>query len=215
MSDIKFFIYFLLSSIIFSKNLRKTNIINNKRNLAASSNLLLEFPKCSTNDDCSNNGECQNGMCKCKKKYVTYIDLKKINKKYEETSEDIDGMLSSSVKMCNYKRKDQLTALMLSIFIGFGSEDFYMGNNDVGAGKFVFYIFCYFLNIGLFLFYMLFKNKRDLLKFIGLFEGIYMALGFIFMILWNLRDWIKIGLNHLQDSKGYPLYSWNDDDNIN
>ena len=67
MSDIKFFIYFLLSSIIFSKNLRKTNIINNKRNLAASSNLLLEFPKCSTNDDYSNNEECQNGMCKCKK----------------------------------------------------------------------------------------------------------------------------------------------------
>ena len=117
--------------------------------------------------------------------------------------------------MCNYKMKDQLTALMLSIFIGFGSEHFYMGNNDVGAGKFVFYIFCYFLNIGLFLFYILFKGKRDLLKFIGLFEGIYMALGFIFMILWNLRDWIKIGLNHLEDSKGYPLYSWNDDDNIN
>ena len=208
MSDIKFFIFFLLSSIIFSKNLRKTNILNNKRNLAASSNLLLEFPKCSTNDDCSNNGECQNGMCKCKKKYVTYIDLKKINKKYEETSEDIDGMLSSSVKMCNYKRKDQLTALMLSIFIGFGSEHFYMGNNDVGAGKFVFYIFCYFLNIGLFLFYMLFKNKRDLLKFIGLFEGIYMGMGFMFMFLWNLRDWIKIGLNHLEDSKGYHLYPW-------
>ena len=35
-----------------------------------------------------------------------------------------------------------------------------------------------------------------------------MGMGFMFMFLWNLRDWIKIGLNHLEDSKGYHLYPW-------
>ena len=42
-----------------------------------------------------------------------------------------------------------------------------------------------------------------------------MALGFLFMFFWNLRDWIKIGLNQIPDSKGFKLYSWNDDENPN
>ena len=213
MSLIKKIILFLLIIESITKNLRKDPKLKNRK-LSTSSNILINFPKCTSDSDCSKNGECKNGRCKCKSRYITHIDLEEINKENLSSNSNIEQTLSGQ-KMCNYKMKDQLTALMLSIFIGFGSEHFYMGNNDVGAGKFVFYIFCYFLNIGLFLFYILFKGKRDLLKFIGLFEGIYMALGFIFMFLWNLRDWIKIGLNHLEDSKGYPLYSWNDDDNIN
>ena len=211
MSLIKKIILFLLIIESITKNLRKDPKLKNRK-LSTSSNILINFPKCTSDSDCSKNGECKNG--RCKSRYITHIDLEEINKENLSSNSNIEQTLSGE-KMCNYKMKDQLTALMLSIFIGFGSEHFYMGNNDVGAGKFVFYIFCYFLNIGLFLFYILFKGKRDLLKFIGLFEGIYMALGFVFMLLWNLRDWIKIGLNHLEDSKGYPLYSWNDDDNVN
>lgn len=206
MSLIKTIISFLLIIESITKNLRKESKLKNRK-LATSSNILINFPTCTSNSDCSENGECFNGRCKCKSRYITHVDLEEINKENLSSNSNIEQTLSKT-KMCNYKMKDQLTALMLSIFIGFGSEHFYMGNNDVGAGKFVFYIFCYFLNIGLFLFYMLFKNKRDLLKFIGLFEGIYMGMGFMFMFLWNLRDWIKIGLNHLEDSKGYHLYPW-------
>ena len=183
----------------------KSHFLNKSRQLE-NSNLIINFKSCNNDNDC-NHGQCEGGYCKCDKKYVTYIDLKKFEK---------DNLGNNDYKeVCNYKLKSQLTALMLSIFIGFGSEHFYMGNKGVGAGKFVFYIFCYFLNIGLLLFYVLFKHKRNLLKFIGLFEGIYMALGFLFMFFWNLRDWIKIGLNQIPDSKGFKLYSWNDDENPN
>ena len=187
------------------------------RKLNSNSNLIISFPKCSKDSECGNHGKCVNDYCECNKKYVTYIDLDEINKNnLDNNSEQIEiELISNNIKQCNYKLKSQLTALMLSIFIGFGSEHFYMGNKGVGAGKFVFYIFCYFLNIGLLLFYVLFKHKRNLLKFIGLFEGIYMALGFLFMFFWNLRDWIKIGLNQIPDSKGFKLYSWNDDENPN
>ena len=182
----------------------KSHFLNKSRQLE-NSNLIINFKSCNNDNDC-NHGQCVDSYCKCDKKYVTYIDLKKYEK---------DNLGNNDIEVCNYKLKSQLTALMLSIFIGFGSEHFYMGNKGVGAGKFVFYIFCYFLNIGLLLFYVLFKHKRNLLKFIGLFEGIYMALGFLFMFFWNLRDWIKIGLNQIPDSKGFKLYSWNDDENPN
>ena len=116
--------------------------------------------------------------------------------------------------MCNYKMKEQLIDLMLSIIFGFGMN-ISIWEMMMALENLFFIFFCYFLNIGLFLFYILFKGKRDLLKFIELFDCIYLALGFILIILWNLRDWIKIDLNHLKDSKGYPLYSLNDNDNIN
>ena len=191
----------------------KSHFLNKSRQLGKNSNFIINFKSCNNDNQC-NHGICENGYCKCDKKYVTYIDLKEIEEENLKNDED-QIELNSDIEVCNYKLKSQLTALMLSIFIGFGSEHFYMGNKGVGAGKFVFYIFCYFLNIGLLLFYVLFKHKRNLLKFIGLFEGIYMALGFLFMFFWNLRDWIKIGLNQIPDSKGFKLYSWNDDENPN
>jgi len=208
----KFLFFLNFINLFYSK----THFLNKPRQLAKNSNLIINFNNCNSNFDC-NHGICEGGYCKCDKKYITYVDLKKLEKdNLNNNSEQIElNDSNGEIEYCNYKLKSQLTALMLSIFIGFGSEHFYMGNKGVGAGKFVFYIFCYFLNIGLLLFYVLFKHKRDLLKFIGLFEGIYMALGFLFMFFWNLRDWIKIGLNQIPDSKGYKLYSWNDDENPN
>ena len=187
-----------------------------KRKLSNSSNLNFILPKCTSNKDCSDNGICSNGLCKCDKAYVTYIDSEEQNEKYlSNTDDNIDIELPSDFKMCNYKLRKQLTALMISIFVGFGSEHFYMENYSVAAGKFVFYIFCYDLNIGIVVFYIFFEKKRHLLKFIGIFEGIYMGIGFTFMFFWNLHDWIKIGINDMPDGKGYKLYSWNSEDNVN
>ena len=200
-----------LITLTYESNLKK-------RQLSSASNLKFIFPKCTSNKDCSDHGVCDVGLgyCKCDKTYVTYIDTEEYNEdNINNTDSNIEIKLPSEFKSCNYKLRKQLTALMISIFVGFGSEHFYMENYSVAAGKFVFYIFCYYLNIGVVVFYFFFKQKRDLLKFIGIFEGIYMGLGFTFMFFWNLYDWIKIGMNEMPDGKGYKLYSWNDDDNVN
>lgn len=192
---------------------------NNLRQLKSYSNLHVIFPKCTTGADCSNHGICNTvtNVCLCDSTYVSHVDLTQLNAQVinnEATSIPIT-LNSNEFKMCNYGLKSQLTALMLSIFIGFGSEHFYMENNSVAAGKFVFYIMCYYLNIAIFGFYLFNKAKRHLLSFIGVFEGIYLGLSFAFMFLWNLYDWIKIGKNEMPDGKGYNLYSWNMEDNPN
>ena len=185
------------------------------------SNLQIKFPKCLTNNDCGH-GTCDpgSGVCKCDDGYVTHFDITSIKKdklvqlsSSSDEGQNVDINLTiDEIKMCNYQLRKQLTALMISIFVGFGSEHFYMGNYDVAAGKLVFYIFCYYLNIAIVIIYVFCKKKRNMLKFIGIFEGIYLGMGFGFMFCWNLRDWIKIGLNDLPDGKGYKLYSWNDDE---
>lgn len=191
---------------------------NNLRQLKSYSNLHIKFPKCKSDADCSNHGLCKSdGTCSCDLTYVSYLDLTEFNANMTNNAEasiTVD-LKSEDFKMCNYALKRQLTALMLSIFVGFGSEHFYMQNNSVAAGKFVFYIICYYMNIALFGFWLFNKAKRHLLSFIGTFEGIYLGMSFLFMFLWNLYDWIKIGKNEMPDGKGYNLYSWNKDNNPN
>jgi autotransporter-associated beta strand protein len=55
----------------------------------------------------------------------------------------IISLTNKDVIYCNYLKKSQLTAFMLSLFVGFGSEHFYLEYYEVGAAKFVFYLFCF------------------------------------------------------------------------
>lgn len=204
-----FFVLIILINII-NFNIRESKI--KPRKLSESSNLVFKFPKCSKNSDCSGHGVCDmsTGNCICDSGYVSYINTDKYDDENMRVGADniyID-LNSNNFKMCNYKLKKQLTALMLSIFVGFGSEHFYLGHHGTGAGKFCFYIFCYYMNIGIVVFYIFFKNKRHYIDFIGMWEAVYMVLGFIFMIFWNLRDWIMIGKNTLLDVKGNRLHPW-------
>lgn len=140
---------------------------------------------CNSDEDCSNNGICTipTKVCECNNGYTTYIENYK-----NITSSEIENL-----KLCNYKQKSQAAAFLLSLFIGFGSEHFYLGNYDKAIAKLIFYLFCCLLNIFFFVIYRFFPKRHYLIEFIGEYEALYLSCGFAFMILWIIYDLVNIG----------------------
>mmetsp|Transcript_2691 Transcript_2691/g.2759 ORF Transcript_2691/g.2759 Transcript_2691/m.2759 type:complete len:240 (+) Transcript_2691:1-720(+) len=157
--------------------------------------------KCFDTEDCSSNGLCDlvNNTCECFEEFSTYIS------EYESIVNDTQ---IQALKLCNYTKKKQLTALMLSLFVGFGSEHFYLEKIDVGIAKLVFYCVCCAGNIILFAIYMWFPDKQYLIDFLGQYEAIYMACGFVCALLWVIYDLVKIGNMEYLDGNDIPMLSW-------
>lgn len=157
--------------------------------------------KCQNSEDCSNNGVCNlsSNICECEDTYSTYIS-DYIGIKNETQIQEL--------KLCNYQKKDQLTAFMLSLFVGFGSEHFYLEKNDVGIAKLVFYCVCCAGNIILFVIYVWFPDKHHLIDFLGQYEAIYMTCGFIVSLLWVIYDLIMIGNMSYMDGNKIPMNPW-------
>ena len=116
---------------------------------------------------------------------------------------------NNDVTFCNYKLKSQFTAFMLSFFVGFGAEHFFLERNNVGAAKIVFYLVCCGLNVAYFILSKLIKNGQRYVEFIGTFEAVYLSCGFMYMILWNIYDWVNIGYGSFNDGNGFPMLPWN------
>lgn len=153
---------------------------------------------CESNFDCSENGECnvKNGQCSCAESFGTFAD-------------DSSSSLVPSLQ-CNYEKKEQLTAFLLSLFLGFfGAEHFYLGNSDRGITKLCFSLFCFIGNIIIFsISRCCGKDKQYLIEFVGRYEAIYLGCGFVFMVLWFIQDLILIGTLGISDANGVSLKSW-------
>lgn len=151
---------------------------------------------CENSNDCSGNGSCniQTGKCSCTDSFETYADVAS----------------SAPSLQCNYEKKEQLTAFLLSLFLGiFGAEHFYLGNTDRGITKLCFSLFCFIGNIIIFsISRCCGKDKQYLIEFVGRYEAIYLGCGFVFMLLWFIQDLILIGTLGVTDVNGIPLKSW-------
>ena len=110
--------------------------------------------------------------------------------------------------MCNYERKKQLTAFMLSIFVGFGAEHFYLNRTGVAIAKLVFYFFCGFLNVLYLILYKCVPGGAKYVTFIHTYEALYLGCGVGYMLLWNIFDWVNIGFNDLKDGNNIELSPW-------
>lgn len=165
-------------------------------------------PECTSDFDCSLNGACNSvtKTCTCKAPFVTiYNNSTAVILK---TSNNATLYTYPTQKMCNYEQKKQLTAFMLSIFVGFGAEHFYLDNSGVGVAKCVFYIFCGFLNVLYLIFYKCVPGGEKYVSFIHSYEALYLACGVGYMLLWNIYDWVNIGFNDQLDGKGVRLSPW-------
>lgn len=156
---------------------------------------------CNSNADCSNNGDCDitTRKCSCYLDYSTFIG--NYTKIANQTQID-------ELKLCNYRKKSQLTAFMLCLFVGFGSEHFYLERSDFGIAKLVFYLVCCIGNIIMFIIYIWFPDKHYLIDFLGQYEAIYMTYGFIVAFLWVLYDLIRIGNFTMMDGKNIDMIPW-------
>lgn len=153
---------------------------------------------CESSFDCSDNGECntQTGNCSCMESFDTFTEL--------------SSSSSAPSFQCNYEKKEQLTAFLLSLFLGiFGAEHFYLGNTDRGITKLCFSLFCFIGNIIIFsISRCCGKDKQYLIEFVGRYEAIYLGCGFVFMLLWFIQDLILIGTLGISDANGISLKSW-------
>ena len=79
--------------------------------------------------NCSGNGKCSKTKdnCECFKGYQTYFT-------------DFDSYINNTPR-CNYKSKNQMYALIFSIFLSFGSVHFYLGHSIIGTFQLILFLF--------------------------------------------------------------------------
>jgi hypothetical protein len=136
---------------------------------------------------CSYHGVCSgNYTCVCNTGYITFP--------------------SSSINGCNYKQKSQLTAFLLQFFLGeiCGAGEFYLGNNDIGAGQIV-----YFWGNTIFIILMIctltnFYKENEIMSTIY----IWRILSGIGLIIWWIYELVVISNGIRHDGNDAPLENW-------
>ena len=148
--------------------------------------------------DCSGNGICSEDGLKCE-----------CNTGYQTFYENYEDYLMNKPR-CNYKSKYQIKALLLSLFLSFGSAHFYLGHTFIGFIQFCFFVFVFLFNIictAKLSITHLKKLQRDELK--KSFNSIIiMLITLVLFFFWYLFDIIMIYLNVYKDSNNAKLYSY-------
>ena len=148
--------------------------------------------------DCSGNGNCsENGLkCNCNSGYQTFYE------NYE------DYLINKP--RCNYKSKNQMTALLFSLFLSFGSAHFYLGHSLIGIIQLLFFALIFIFN-ATFIVKLSIKHIRKLNRaqvktsFNLIIIMIILSILFLF---WYLFDLIMIYMNIYRDSNNAKLFSF-------
>ncbi len=148
--------------------------------------------------DCSGNGNCsENGLkCNCNSGYQTFYE------NYE------DYLINKP--RCNYKSQNQMTALLFSLFLSFGSAHFYLGHSLIGIIQLLFFALIFIFN-ATFIVKLSIKHIRKLNRaqvktsFNLIIIMIILSILFLF---WYLFDLIMLYLNIYKDSNNAKLYSF-------
>ena len=148
--------------------------------------------------DCSGNGKCsENGLkCECDIGYQTFYE------NYE------DYLINKP--RCNYKSKQQITALLFSLFLSFGSAHFYLGHSLIGIIQLLFFTFIFIFNatfiIKLSIKHIKKMNRAQVKNSFNLI--IIMIILSVLFLFWYLFDLIMIYLNIYRDSNNAKMFSF-------
>ena len=200
-------IHIFLLEIININSKTQRNLIsedNNKENELDSNNgeydlrKLVKFNCTDSAVDCSGNGVCsENGLkCDCYKGYQTFY-------------ENYEDYLTNKPR-CNYKSKQQINALLFSLFLSFGSAHFYLGHSLIGIIQLLFFSFVFIFNVT-FIIKLSIKHikKMDRAQVKTSFNLIIiMIILSVLFLFWYLFDLIMIYLNIYRDSKNAKMFSY-------
>lgn len=149
--------------------------------------------------DLSNCGDIKyvtnHGICKFTKNNEPFVECKKEYTTYPENYNE----------KCNYKRKRQIKAFLLELFVTYGSGHFYTENYKYAIPKLIVFVGLYCLFIAL----RIVSKAKEENKKANLAISISAAVCFIGMLIWQLLDVIKYGINSYKDGNGVELLSMN------
>ena len=148
--------------------------------------------------DCSGNGKCsEDGLkCKCDNGFQTFY-------------ENYEDYLSNKPR-CNYKSKQQIKALLFSLFLSFGSAHFYLGHSLIGIIQLLFFAFIFIFNatfiVKLSIKHIRKLNRAQVKSSFNLI--IIMIILSVLFLFWYLFDLIMIYLNIYKDSNNAKMLSF-------
>ena len=185
-------IIFKIIFILFFNFIQSENT-NNDYDLEKINKFICENPEI----DCNNNGICSEdkNYCICNEGYQTYFT-------------DFSDYINNKPR-CNYKSKKQLTALIFSLFLSFGSLHFYLGNKVLGYIQLIVFVFIFVFN-SVFIYKLSIKHLRKLnrMEIKNSFTIILFIMLFSFIfIFWYCFDIIMIYFNIYRDENNANLYN--------
>ena len=148
--------------------------------------------------DCSGNGKCsEDGLkCECDNGFQTFY-------------ENYEDYLSNKPR-CNYKSKQQIKALLFSLFLSFGSAHFYLGHSLIGIIQLLFFAFIFIFNatfiVKLSIKHIRKLNRAQVKSSFNLI--IIMIILSVLFLFWYLFDLIMIYLNIYRDSNNAKMFSF-------
>lgn len=186
--------------ILFSLSYSYCNesITVNGDNDNSKSGLLFDAP-CSDESVCGYYGNCIKNQCYC---FLGYVSVDNIQIK-SNIEDELKG------KYCNYKKKYQINAFLLELFLGFGVGHLYTGRYAHGILKLI------FIPMSLFMIYFYAlsvkridigtANNKEIRIFIVTLTFFLIAIGIAF---WIVFDAINFGLNKYKDGNDVDLVAW-------
>lgn len=205
--NIKFFIplsfIFLIKIVNIDNKQEKQSLAGEEENeddsgITYDLKKLVKFNCTDSDIDCSGNGKCsEDGLkCECLTGYQTFY-------------ENYEDYLVNKPR-CNYKSKQQITALLFSLFLSFGSAHFYLGHSLIGIIQLLFFTFIFIFNatfiIKLSIKHIRKLNRAQVKSSFNLI--IIMIILSILFLFWYLFDLIMIYLNIYRDSNNAKMFSF-------
>ena len=105
---------------------------------------------------------------------------------------------------CNYKKKSQLKAFLLELFLCYGAGHFYINNYKLALPKLFVFAFFYCLFIAL----RIITKAKEENKLANLIICISAAVTFVIMLAWQITDLVYFGKNKYNDGNEVPLLDW-------
>jgi hypothetical protein len=145
--------------------------------------------------DCSNHGICNNDQddCICFGGYISYFE---------------DGNYYTDKARCNYKQRNQIYALALSLFVTFGSMHFYLGNYIIGYIQMILFAVILTYNI-IAIYYLSVKHMRPLTPIQlkqSLCVGMFIIFSCFLFLMWYLFDTFMIIFGIYRDENNVEMH---------
>ena len=105
---------------------------------------------------------------------------------------------------CNYKKKSQLKAFLLELFLCYGAGHFYVHNYRYAIPKLIVFAFFYCLFIAL----RIITKAKEENKLANLIICISAGVTLIGMLAWQIVDLINFGYNKYKDGNKVSLLNW-------